>query len=74
MSHWMEKYDYDIDKALAHGGGLKRHRRKYKLKPRFFILLAIIAVLLVYIIATIIIHHTPDSLVTSRYWREVFHP
>ena len=65
---------YDIDKALAHGGGLKRHRRKYKLKPRFFILLAILIGLLVYIIATIIIHHTPDSLVTSRYWREVFHP
>jgi uncharacterized protein YpmS len=70
----MDKYDYDIDKALAHGGGLKRHRRKYKLKPRFFILLAIFIGLLVYIIATIIMHHTPDSLVTSRYWREVFHP
>jgi hypothetical protein len=65
---------YDIDKALAHGGGLKRHRRKYKLKPRFFVLMAILIGLLVYIIATIIIHHTPDSLVTSRYWREVFHP
>ena len=65
---------YDTDKALAHGGGLKRYRRKYKLKPRFYILLAILIGLLVYIIATIIIHHTPDSLVTSRYWREVFHP
>jgi len=65
---------YDLDKALAHGGGLKRHRRKYKLKPRFFVLMAILIGLLVYIIATIIIHHTPDSLVTSRYWREVFHP
>lgn len=65
---------YDIDKALAHGGGLKRHRRKYKLKPRFFVLVAILIGLLAYIIATIIIHHTPDSLVTSRYWREVFHP
>jgi hypothetical protein len=70
----MEKYDYDIDKALAHGGGLKRYRRKYKLKPRFFVLLAIFIGLLVYIIATIFIHHTPDSLVTSRYWEEVFHP
>jgi uncharacterized membrane protein (DUF485 family) len=65
---------YDTDKALAHGGGLKRYRRKYKLKPRFLVLLAIIAVLLVYIIATIIIHYAPDTLVTSRYWREVFHP
>jgi len=66
---------YDLDKALAHGGGLKKHKlKKYKLKPRFFILLAILIGLLVYIIATIIIHHTPDSLVTSRYWREVFHP
>lgn len=70
----MDKYDYDIDKALAHGGGLKRHRRKYKLKPRFFILLAILIGLLVYIIATIIIHYAPDSLVTTSYWREVFHP
>ena len=65
---------YDLDKALAHGGGLKRHRRKYKLKPRFFILLAILIGLLVYIIATIIIHYAPDSLVTTSYWREVFHP
>ncbi len=63
---------YDTDKALAHGGGLKRHRRKYKLKPRFFILLAIFAVLLVYIIATIFINYAPDSLVTSRYWEVVF--
>ncbi len=74
MSHWMEKYDYDIDKALAHGGGLKRHRRKYKLKPRFFVLMAILIGLLAYIIATIIIHYAPDSLVTTSYWREVFHP
>ena len=65
---------YDLDKALAHGGGLKRYRRKYKLKPRFFILLAILIGLLVYIIATIIIHYAPDSLVTTSYWREVFHP
>lgn len=68
----MDKYDYDIDKALAHGGGLKRYRRKYKLKPRFFILLAILIGLLVYIIATIIIHYSPTSLVTSRYWEVVF--
>jgi len=63
---------YELDKALAHGGGLKRHRRKYKLKPRFFILLAIFAALLVYIIATIFIHYAPDSLTTSRYWEVVF--
>ena len=63
---------YDIDKALAHGGGLKRYRRKYKLKPRFFVLMAILIGLLVYIIATIIIHYSPDSLVTSRYWEVVF--
>lgn len=65
---------YSLDKAIARGLRVHTRKRKYKLKPRFFILLAIIAVLLVYIIATIIIHHTPDTLVTSRYWREVFHP
>ena len=63
---------YDTDKALAHGGGLKRHRRKYKLKPRFFILLAIFIGFLVYIIVTIFINYAPDSLVTSRYWEVVF--
>lgn len=63
---------YDTDKALAHGGGLKRHRRKYKLKPRFFVLMAILISLLAYIIATIIIHYSPDNLVTSRYWEVVF--
>ena len=63
---------YSLDKALAHGGGLKRYRRKYKLKPRFFILLAIFTALLAYIVATIIIHYSPDSLVTSRYWEVVF--
>lgn len=65
---------YSLDKAIARGLRVHTRKRKYKLKPRFFILLAILIGLLVYIIATIIIHHTPDSLVTSRYWREVFHP
>lgn len=65
---------YSLDKAIARGLRGHTRKRKYKLKPRFFILLAIFTALLVYIIATIFIHHTPDSLVTSRYWREVFHP
>ena len=65
---------YSLDKAIARGLRVHTRKRKYKLKPRFFILLAIFIGLLVYIIATIIIHHTPDSLVTSRYWREVFNP
>ena len=65
---------YSLDKAIARGLRVHTRKRKYKLKPRFFILLAILIGLLAYIIATIIIHHTPDSLVTSRYWREVFHP
>lgn len=65
---------YSLDKAISRGLRGHTRKRKYKLKPRFFILLAILIGLLAYIIATIIIHHTPDSLVTSRYWREVFHP
>jgi len=63
---------YSLDKAIARGLRVHTRKRKYKLKPRFFILLAIFISLLVYIIATIIIHHTPDSLVTSRYWEVVF--
>lgn len=44
----------------------------WKVKPRFFVLMAILIGLLVYIISTIIIHYSPDSLVTSRYWEVVF--
>ncbi len=63
---------YSLDKAIARGLRVHTRKRKYKLKPRFFILLAILIGLLAYIIATIIIHYAPESLVTSRYWEVVF--
>jgi hypothetical protein len=65
---------YSLDKAIARGLRVHTRKRKYKLKPRFFILLAIFIGFLVYIIVTIFINCAPESLVTSAYWREVFHP
>lgn len=63
---------YSLDKAISRGLRGHTRKRKYKLKPRFFILLAIFAALLVYIITTIFINYAPESLVTSRYWEVVF--
>src|SRR5690554_5402284 len=67
---------YDLDKALAHGGGLKKHRRKYKLKPRFFIIIAILIISIILIFSYIypaLKNIVPEQLVTTTYWEQVLY-
>jgi len=67
---------YDLDKALAHGGGLKQHRRKYKLKARFFIIIAILIISIILIFSYIypaLKNIVPEQLVTTTYWEQVLY-